>query len=229
MAILISCASVPNVPLDKGRAAEIKSIAVLKIPEPNHFAIRDFYTLANLAGPIGGAVHASTESDWAKAFLENVVQPRQFKFGAAMEQELTRSLGSAGYSVQIISGQKVKKANDGKTDDFSEVATDQDAILAVWFGPTGFTSSAKLSTEFQPSVIVNVELVDAKSKAIIMRRTVVYGYKTKIDGAEFIDADPKYQFGNFDDLIARKDLALEAMSAGLKTSAELITKDIRQP
>jgi hypothetical protein len=229
LTVLAGCASVPNVKLDTGRAAEIKSIAILKMFEPNRFAIRDFYTVAALGGPIGGAVHGSVESDWTKTFLEQVVQAQQFKFAEAMEQDLTRSLVGAGYSAQILAGQKVKKAADGKTDDFSDVATDRDAILAVWFGTAGFLSSEKLSTEFQPSVTVNVELVDAKSKVIILRRSVVYGYKLKLDGAEFIDADAKYQFGNFDDLMARKELALDALSAGLMASAERIAKDIHQP
>jgi len=222
-------ASVPNIPLDKSNGGPPKSIALMGVPEPSRFQVRDFYRVANLAGPLGGFAAGSVDADRTKKFLEEAVIANKVKFGERLAADLQHDLEEAGFTVEFLGDQikKVKKAADGKTDDFSAVSTDKDAILAVWFGPIGFLSSAKLSTKFQSSVDVNAKLIDRATQKVLYQKTYVYGYDLGLDKAELLVVDEKYQFGDFDDLMKRKDLAIEALDSGLKVTASRITADLR--
>jgi hypothetical protein len=226
VSLLTGCASVQNVSLDKTSRAQLKSVALLRIGESQFFQVRDFSGMSALGGAIGGAIQGAVDDKRAKQFLQ-AVNDKNVKFADVMVAKLQAELQKSGIQMEYLSEKAPKLAADGKTDDYSDIATDKDAILNVWFGATGFVNTAKLSTEYQPWLVVHARLVDPKTKAIIYQKTFNAGYEAKIANAVFVSLDPKYKFGNFDDLMSRVDLGIEALMSGEALVASQIASDIK--
>jgi hypothetical protein len=224
--LLAGCASVPNIALDKGGRAPLKTVALIRMGESQYFLVRDLSGMAALGGLVGGLVQGSLDDQRTKQYLQ-AVNDRKVKFSERIVADLQSEFAKAGIQMQYVPDQAARLAADKKSDDYSAIKTDKDAILVVWFGATGFVNTAKLSTEYQPWLIVNARLLDPKTKAILYQKTFNLGYAAKIDNAVFINLDQKYQFGNFDDLMGRVDFSIEALSAGDQLAAEHIVADLR--
>ena len=227
VSLLPGCASVQNVSLDKTSRAPLKSVALLRIDESQFFQVHDLSGMsAALGGAIGGAIQGSVDHMRTKQFLQTV-NDKNIKFADTMIAQLKVELEKSGIQMEYLSDKSPKLAADQKTDDYSDIATDKDAILNVWFGATGFVNTAKLSTEYQPWLIVNARLVDPKTKTIIYQKTFNVGYEAKINNAIFLSLDPKYKFGNFDDLMSHIDLGIEALTSAEALVASQIASDIK--
>lgn len=224
--LLSSCVTVQNVSLDKASRPPLKSVVLLRVGESQFFQVRDFSGMSALGGIVGGAAQGSIDESRAKQFLQ-AVNDRNVKFSTLMVGNLKSELQKAGIQAEYREDLAPKLASDGKSDDYSAIKTDKDAILNIWFGATGFVNTAKLSTEFQPWLIVNTRLVDPKTRAIIYQKTFNVGYEAKLNNAVFVALDPKYHFGNFDDLMHRVDFAIEALSSSEQIVASHIAADIR--
>ncbi len=224
--LMTACASVQNISLDKTGRPPIKSVALLKVAESQQFMVRDFSGMSALGGLIGGAIQGNIDDQRSQKFLE-AVKDKQVMFGDIMVKEMQTALNEAGIEMLYLPGESPKFAADKKSDDYSHITTDKSAILNIWFGATGFVNTAKLSTEFQPWLVVNVRLVDPQTKAIIYQKTYNAGYNAAIANAEFISVDPRYKFGNFDDLMNRIDLGIEAISSSESIIARRVVADIK--
>lgn len=231
--LLAACASVQNVSLDKTSRAPIRSVALLKVGEPQMVQVTGDLMAgmgaAVLLGPTAGtAFQESLDRKRAKQFLQ-AVNDRNIKFSDVMVSRIQAGLAQSGIQVEYFPDKTPKIAPDGKSDDYSEVTTDKDAILHVWFGDMGFVNTAKLklSTRFQPWLIVNARIVDPKTRAIIYQKTFNVGVNAKIANAVFLSLDPKYQFGSFGDLMSRVDFGIESLTSGEALVASRIVMDIK--
>jgi hypothetical protein len=223
--MLTACASVPNVALDKAHRAPIKSVALLGVSESQNIQVRQIYGVASLAGVVGGLVEGSIQAKRAQQLVQ-ALNDKHIKFGDVIVAELQKDLAQAGITVEYMPDKKPMVAADGKTDDYSAIVTDKDAILNVWFGATGFVDAAQFSSQYQPWVVVNARLVDPKTRAIIYQKTFQVGYQAPIAHVEAVTLDPKYLYGDFDDLMSKIDSGIEGLSSGDALVAARITSDI---
>jgi len=219
-ALLSGCASVPNIEADKAAATQIKRIAVLGIHEPANVQVANLGGAAGAFGLVGGLIQGTTNADHSKQFAE-ALQQRKQSLSEPMLAAVTQSLKEDGFEVMVAADQKPKLAADGKSDDYSDVHVDADAILSVWFGVVGYMSSP-YSTHYEPWVLVKARLLDAKTKKDIYFKTFCVGYKMKIENVVPLPADPKYRYGSFDDLMAHTGDA----AAGLVDCGEIVAKRI---
>lgn len=225
---LVGCVTVENIQLDKNNRQKIKSIALLKVGEPQFFQVRDLSAAARLGifgGAIGGALQGNTDDQNSQKFVK-LINGKNIKLGEHIALAVRSELEKTGLNVQYLSDQVPKLAADKKSDDYSEIVTNKDAILNIWFGPVGFVNSAKFSTEYQPWLVVNARLIDAKTKLTIYQKTFNVGYEGKFNNAEFITLDSKYNFGDAQDLFKRFDFAVDSLLNGEKLVAEKIGSDI---
>jgi hypothetical protein len=131
--LLSGCASVPNIEADKTAAAQIKRVAVLGIHEPANVQVANIGGAAMAFGAIGGLIEGTTNASHSKQFAEALNQQKR-SLSEPLLAAVTQSLKEDGFEVTVASDQKPKLAADGKSDDYSEVHVDADAILSVWFG-----------------------------------------------------------------------------------------------
>lgn len=226
--ILSACTTAANIPLDKANKPPLTSVALLRISESQYIQVKDLTGSGPLilAGGLGGLIQARIDQSRSEK-LALAMNASSTKFGDVLVSELKVALPKSGIQVEHLHDKAPRFAADGKSDDYSHVSTDKDGILNIWFGAMGFINTAKLSTEFQPWIVVNVRLIDPVSKATRYQKTFNVGYEARIENAEFIPLDAKYQFGNFDDVMNRMDLVAEAFTQAQTLVAARVASDIR--
>jgi hypothetical protein len=218
------CVSVPKVEMEKSSAVALKRIAILGTPAPRNVQVTNIGGAAMAFGAIGGAIQGGVNADHAKQFAELLA-----KHPALSEEimaDLEQSLKADGYDVTVVRDQAPKVAADGKSDDYSGVHVDADAILSVWFGVVGYMSSP-YSAHYEPCVLIKARLLDARTKKDLYFKTFCVGYKPKIENAVMLPADTRFRFHSFDDLIAHSDDAVAGIVSCEKLTADRIGSDLR--
>jgi len=225
MLLLSGCASVQNIDADKGAVGTTKRIALLGIHEPRNVAIVNIGGAAGAFGLIGGLIQGDANASHSKDFVAKLKQ-QKVSLSEPLLEVVTQALKNDGYEVTVVRDQKPKLAADGKSDDYSNVHVDADAILSVWFGVAGYMSSP-YSTHYEPWVAVNARLLDAKTKRDIYRKTFCIGYKAKVENAVFLPADPKYRYKSFDDIMANFSDATAGLIDCGQIAATQIAQDLK--
>jgi hypothetical protein len=215
------------VDVDKAAASRIKRIDILAMPEPTerNIAVINIGGAAGAFGIIGGLVQASANIDHSKQFAA-LLEKNKKALSEPMLADLQKSLARDGYKTDVIRGQWPKPSADKKSDDFSGVHVDGDAILCVSFGIVGYASS-QFSLHYEPWVMVTAQLLDAKSKQELYRKTFAVGYQMKIKNLVELDADPRFQFGSSDDLLARSDEAAAGLVDCVGRVADQLAVDLQ--
>lgn len=222
---LSGCASVPNIPLDKSQIGAIKTASLLRISESNLFLIRDLSGLPGLAGPIGGAISALAQEKRAKTFIEEY-NHRHISLSTIMVKNIQDNLAKQGVKVSYLSNQSPVLDKEGN-DDYSNISTNSDVILNVWFGATGYIASAIISGDYEPWLVVNVRLLNSKTKKIIYQKTFSGGYEDKSTNIVFVPCGIKYRFATFDSLMSSFDRAIEGLTDCHVAIANKIASDLK--
>ncbi|HZZ19498.1 MAG TPA: hypothetical protein VFE25_09020 [Opitutaceae bacterium] len=219
-ASLCGCASVESVDASRDTVAKAKKVTLLALREPPVVHVVNFGGAASLFGAVGGLVQGLTNAEHSKTFVAKLVSMKVTLKGP-LQDSIVSALQKDGYQVSVDTTQYPVKTADGKSDDFSNVNVDSDAIMAVWITHEGYMSSAT-TTHYQPWVVIRVRLIDARTKKDLYFKTFMVGYEMHIDNAVKIPADPKYRFSSFDDLMARMPEAV----AGLIDSGNLASAQV---
>lgn len=194
---LAGCVTIPKTEMNHQSAKSIKTVALLDVAEPKAEVVMNMGGGAAAFGLIGGLIQGGVNADHGKAYSK-LVAAGQVQFSPTMIKSITDELNADGYHVVYLADQRPKLASDGKSDDFSNVHTDADAILEVWFTTLGYVSPPSKSA-FEPWVAVKVRMLDSKSRKDLYFKTFFGGFKDKmIKNIVYVPADAKYQYKTFD-------------------------------
>jgi hypothetical protein len=223
--LLTGCVSAPNVDVDKAAASRIKRIAILAMPEPGQKEIVVWKMGGGAAlGLIGALIEVETANKYSKQFA-SVLEKRVRPLSEGMLSNLADSLAKDGYQTVVVRGQWPKLTSDKKSADFTEVHVDADAILCVSLSVTGYVSRIS-SQYYEPWVVINAELVDARTRQALYRKTINVGCEFKIKNVVHIPADAQYRFESFDDLMLHVDYAIAGLENCDRSAAARIATDL---
>jgi hypothetical protein len=217
---LLGCVSVPKVELQ--RRSSVKTVTLLKIPEPAIQPVMNIGGPSGAFGLVGGLVQAGLNDTHTKAYTQ-IVKERQIAFAPLLEQELTRELNSAGYQV-VYSEERPVVKEDNRTVDYSAIHTDADAILHVWFTTIGYISPPN-KVAFQPWVGVRVRLLDPGSKNDLYFKTFACGYEVKAENIVHVQAGLQYEYDSFEKLTSNFDGSVAGLIVCEHSIASLIGID----
>ena len=116
---------------------------------------------------------------------------------------MVKALKQDGFDVILVRDQKPVPSADGKTDDYSDVHVDADAILSVWTASFGYVSPPN-STHYEPSGVVRVRMLDAKTKADIYFKTFVIGWKLPMKQSVYLETDERYRYKSIDAFVSSR-------------------------
>jgi hypothetical protein len=214
------CVTAPNVNADRSVTGQMKKIALLSIPEPGEVPVANLGGAASAFGLVGGLVQADVNLGQAKQFAA-YRNSRKFDVSRRFEEEVIRSLHEAGYDVSLVTDQRPRVAAEGKSDDYSGIHVEADAILSIWSRTFGYISPPN-STRYQPSGVVMVRLLDSRTKADLYRKTFVVGWKLPIKESVYLETDEKYRYRSIEQFKASEDEAID----GLLEAEHLIAKQL---
>lgn len=222
--VLAGCVSAPNVAADKATLTRIKRVAVLDLHAPDVVMVQNF-GLAMGFGVIGGAIQGGSNAANSKAFTAAIAQHKP-SLNDALVASVSQSLRDSGFEVTVVGNQKPKKAADGRSDDFSDIHVDADAILVVWAPLKGYISPPQ-SLKYEPQVAIRARLLDATTKKDLYFKTFYVGYKTAVIAMEDIPSDSRYRYGSFDTLMSKAGDAADGLISCETIGARRIASDLK--
>lgn len=226
IAVLLSgCASLPKTDLSADTRSKLHSIAILNVKEPKTEAVVNFGGAAAGFGLIGGLIQAGVNSSHTSTYTKKVASDKVV-FAPIVADGVMDRLTADGYQVVKLDGQDVKLAEDGKSDDYSAIHTDADAIMNVWITTMGYISPPE-SAMFVPWVVVRARILDAKSKQDMYFKTYACGYDIKSNSVH-VDSDATYSYGTFGSLEDNFGQSIEGLQSCEKSIVAAIGKDLAQ-
>lgn len=209
-------AHVPDkVDFDPVKNAGVHKIALLHINAPRKIVV-DNSSLMGAAFP--GLVELSVESgmngvhagDYIKA-----MQAKSISFVPGLAEALTKALQDDGYQVEYLTqGPRLKE--DKKTLDYTNIRTDADALLTVWYSKIGYWSPTG-KPDYAPQIIMGVKLTDAHTfETIFFKAFDVASNASQVrgDNVEAIAPDEKYRYATFDALMEHFDESVQGILDG---------------
>ncbi|KVO51917.1 hypothetical protein [Burkholderia stagnalis] len=221
--LLSGCANVPNMDLNADNRQKLHTIAVLDVNEPKSVAVVNIGGAAGAFGLIGGLAQAAVNASHTSTYTKRVANDK-IVFAPVVADRVIGHLTENGYQVVKLDGQKVKLADDGKTDDYSGIQTDADAIMNVWFTSFGYISPPE-KIDFIPWVVVRARMLDAKTKQDIYFKTFACGYDIKSNSVH-VESDVAYTYGSFGDLEKSFDKSVEGIKSCETSIATMIGQDL---
>jgi len=221
--LLSGCVTLPNTDMKPEARQKLHSIAILDVNEPKRVAVVNLGGAAGGFGLIGALAQTAVNASHTSTYTDHVTASKVV-FAPDIVDGVTGRLTGNGYQVVKLDGQKVKLADDGKSDDYSAIQTDADAIMNVWFTSFGYISPPS-QPDYIPWVVIRARIVDAKTKQDIYYKTFACGYDIKANSVH-IDSDFAYTYGSFSDLEKNFDKSVEGIKSCEKSVAEMIGQDL---
>jgi hypothetical protein len=222
--LLDGCVTAPSVDADRSVTGRIGKIALLSIPQPREVPVANLGGAASAFGLVGGLIQADTNKGQADQFAE-FLKTKNIDISRHFEDEIMRSLREAGYEAYLVTDQKPKVAADGKSDDYSGIHVEADAILSIWSRSFGYISPPN-STHYQPSGVVMVRLIDSKTKSDIYFKTFVVGWKLPIKESIYLETNEKYRYRSIEQFKASEDEATQGLFEAEQLISQHVEKDL---
>ena len=224
---LSACASMrPSQAFDKPHHAEIRHIALLRVPDPQ-LKVTNLGGSLGAFGLLGGAMAAADEDTKSHEFADAVA--REMPLATLMRDALESGLKKQGYLVTLEDQRPIEPPLDQQTADdvanYSKLKTEADAILDVSFLSAGYLSPPG-SGDYVPWLHVKATLVSARSRTPLYVDWLVYGAKFGVRKEYFPTARP-YAYGSFSDLMDKRRDASEGLARGIEPIAGRIAQQLR--
>ncbi len=116
-------------------------------------------------------------------------------------------------------------AADKKSDDFGAIRVNEDVILCVWIGHTGYISQP-YSLSFEPWVLISARALDARTKRDLYWKTFSIGYDMKTKQVASIPADPRCQYASHSEIMKRIDDSITGLLESHNVAAQAIAADL---
>lgn len=232
--LLVACAGpVPKIDLAPKAMASIKTIDVVRPPEPKMYAVVNFGHPGMAFGLVGGIVAAADQNNkqeqLARAYRENGVA-----VCSELSQRIADRLNEMGFNARVVDAKEVKgvdleEANGKKTLQYKDINSNSDAILIVMPTKIGFVATGLAgghNNDYLPTISSIITLLGKDRQNPIYRGYHVTGWQLKAEGWRY--TAPTTTFSNFDALISNpKNSSASLMDAAAKI-ANSIAKDLQQ-
>ncbi|OXI66662.1 hypothetical protein CFB81_18145 [Burkholderia sp. AU28863] len=221
--LLSGCTTLPNTDMKPEARQKLHSIAMLDVTEPKRVSVLNLGGAAGGFGLIGALAQVAVNASHTSTYTDHVAAGK-IVFAPDISEGVAGRLTGNGYQVVKLDGQKVKLSDDGKSDDYSAIQTDADAIMNVWFSSFGYISPPQ-QLDYIPWVVIRARILDAKTKQDLYYKTFACGYDVKANSVH-IDSDFAYTYGSFSDLEKNFDKSVEGIKSCEKSVADMIGRDL---
>ncbi len=201
----------------------VRSIAIVNIAEPQSEQILN----------VGTALGSSSDTTLSQPRIENsttytqMLAARKILFAPDLVKTLSTALTDAGYRVSYLPDQRAFVTADGKSEDFSQVHTDADAILVIRFTGAGYVSSP-LERSYQPWITLSARLLRNGSKEEIYFKTFSGGYQMTAESSVSLPSSSRYRYLYFHDLTASIDQSIQGLKESVNDIAVYLGNDLFQ-
>lgn len=226
--LLAACAGpVPKIDLVPNALSSVKTISVIRPPEPKVYTVANFGHGGMAFGLVGGLIAAadqnSKQEQLAKAYKESGVS-----VCSELSQKISDRLNSLGFSAKVEDA-PWEEVDGKQTLSFKKINSDADVVLVVSPTIVGFVATGMAggyNNDYLPT-IASVAIVLGKDRENpIYRGYHVTGWELKAEGWKY--TPPSITFPNFDALYANPNNSSVSLTDAADKIANSIASDLRQ-
>jgi hypothetical protein len=226
--LLVACAGpVPKINLAPNAMTDIKTITIVRPPEPKIYTVANFGHGGMAFGLIGGLVAAadqnSKQEQLAKTYKENGVS-----VCSELSQKISERLNSLGFNARVEDA-PWEEVDGKQVLPFKKINSDADAVLVVSPTIIGFVATGLAgghNNDYLPTIASVVTVLGKDRETPIYRGYHVTGWQLKAEGWQY--TPPTTTFPNFDALYSNpKVSSISLMDAAAKI-ANSIAMDLKQ-
>ncbi|HET7773637.1 MAG TPA: hypothetical protein VFK82_07405 [Burkholderiaceae bacterium] len=222
--LLAACASpVPKIDSTPAALARVKTIAVIRAPEPKTYTVVNFGHPGMAFGLVGGLIAAGDQKSKQDELSAAMKQGNPALTSAALPEALVSQLNQMGFQARVEDAPWAEV--DGKyTLPFDKINSDADAVVVVSPTIVGFIATG-LTSDYYPTMTAVVTLLGKDRKEPLYRGYHATGWQPKADGWRFSPA--KTTFGNYAALMADPKKSADALSEAARNVAASVARDLR--
>jgi len=222
-AMLAACGAMPKIDGDPAKLSAIRSIAVIRAPEPRVYTIVNLSHPGMMFGLVGGMIAASDAEDKAH-LLSKAYHDQGTAVAATLAQKIADALRREGYETRVEDGNWVEK--DGKrTLEFAAIQSDADAVLVATPTIIGFVAP-HLGADYYPTITVGATLLGKDRKEKVYVGFHASGWEMKREGWHNTPAPVTYP--HFSDLMADTRASAASLDAAAEAIATTIAADLKR-
>jgi hypothetical protein len=174
--ILSACATTaPNDEWSPGVASRTRTIAIAEIAEP----------------AIDLVLNKGRDNESHSSSYAQTLAAAQISFSPLLTEAITRQLERYNYEVLPLADPRLAAAADGSTAS-SGTQPDADAILVARFIEAGYASDS--TSELQPLAVIEVQLLDSRSRRVLYAKTFNGGYDIGGNGLVHLATQARFRF-----------------------------------
>lgn len=230
-ALLTACAAAPpRMEASPTRLSQIRTIAVVRGPEPERLAVWQFSSEAAPGGAVGGAVTAALDAGVQKdreTRLTAAVQPYGKGFASHIADAVAARLNAAGYVATVQSGPP-EQISDPLRFSYEKIQSSADAVLVLTPTVIGLTG-AQNSRSMLPTTTLVATLLSKDRKEWLYRGYHSFGSVATANEAKWRTTPAKLVFASFDAALADPAAVSQALreagdAVALTLAADLARK-----
>ena len=222
--LLAACVGpMPKIDSSPGKLASIRTIAVIRAPEPKTYTVMFFGHPGMAFGLIGGLVAASDQNDKQER-LSKAYREQGTAVAANLASQISAELVRIGYDARVEDADWEEV--DGKFKlPYEKIKSDADAVLVISSSTTGFVSTG-ITSDYMPTIWVGVNLLGKDRKEPLYRGFHATGWQPKSDGWKF--TPPTKGFANFDALMTDTRTSAKALEDATAGIAATVAADLKR-
>lgn len=223
--ILAGCAGpVPKIDSSPAALAKIKTIAVIRPPEPKTYTVMNFGHPGMAFGLIGGLIAGGDISSKQDKLTAVVKQQTSSKTSAILAENIATQLTKVGFQAKVEDGPW--EESDGKFKlDFEKISSSADTVLVLTPTIVGFIATGATS-DYLPTITASVILLGQDRKEQLYRGFHACGWHPKADGWRY--SSTSIAFANFDALMADPKKTADSLSSAASAVAATVVEDLRR-
>ena len=224
VSLLSACAGPASIDLAPDTLSQIRTISVIRSPEPKTYTIMTIHHAAAFAfgvlGGIGQALDQSSKQDK----LSNAFKKQGTSIASNLAQKVSDKLNQIGYKSKVEDAPW--KEVDGKyLLAFEEIQSDADAILIISPTIIGFVAINSMS-DYLPTITSVVTLLGKNRKKILYKGFHASGWLPNSDGWKH--TLPKSTFANFDEIMADTKASATSLENAASDIASTIAIEMKR-
>ena len=223
LSLLAACAGpVPKIDASTEKLAAIKTISVIRPPEPKTYDVMNFGHPGIAFGVIGGAIAASDQAN-KKNILNASYREKKLAINSKLADSIAERLNSSGYEAVVEEGPWEEV--DGKFKlSFDKIASTADGVLVVTPTLEGFIATT--TQDYMPTVAVGVILLGKDRKEQLYKGFHSSGWAPMAKGWRITPAN--VTFRNFDAIIQDTKASSEALANAAIAIGQTVSTDLEK-
>ncbi|BAL26843.1 hypothetical protein [Azoarcus sp. KH32C] len=223
--VVTGCAGpVRKIDTSPGALADVKTVAVIRAPEPKTYTVMNFGHPGIAFGLVGGLVAAADQSSKQERLTKAIKEKAPAQTADALAEGIAGQLQRRGFDARVEDGPW--EENDGKFKlEFDKITSSADAVLVVTPTMVGFIATG-VTSDYLPTVTAIITLLGKDRKEQLYRGFHAAGWQPKAEGWRY--SPPTETFGNFDALMADPTKTGLALAGAAREIASTVADDLKR-